>query len=621
MNHFIFSNLTPTHLQQFLTECREEEIAYGGVILQRDTPRNGLYLLLSGKAEIYIPGGLTGHDEVLDIIEENELIGLSHIHETLFSHSDTKPTQLHLEVRAINEAKVLFIPDHLIQQQLQHAEVKEALLKEVSARLNDVYHSLAEQMKLANKLGEEKPYIVRVQDIMTAEVKTTAPTTTATEAAKLMSNSKSTALLIVEETKLTGILTERDFVNRLIATGTNATHTPVEKIMTVNPITIDHRAFYYEALSKMLMNGINHLPVTADENELVGIVTLANLLQYKKEGLLQTTERLNNLTVQDLPTIKEHLYAVLSTLMQQNVPIYHTLHVMNTLYDQLIEKCVRLAQEAMGEAPPCAYSFYTMGSSGRKEQFLLTDQDHFLLYEKNGHGTQQYFEAFSQKIVDFLQSAGYQKCKGHMMSNYEQWRGPLDQWESRLNHWVLHSTQEKLLLAQNFFSCRFITGDAELHQSFIAMVESTFHRKAKIFLYRLSENERSNMIPALEQPIRSLFRKQRKEINIKKHLLFPYHHSLQILSIMHGIVYGTPLEKLQKLHERGVISENFHKDLQDSAAAVLGFYVQKEWNAYKSGDELGQPLQLTNLTTREKEQWMLNVNLIKQLQTYMLSYY
>ena len=619
MNHFIFSNLTPTQLQQFLTECREEEVAFGEIILQADTPRNGIYLLVSGKAEIYIPGGLTFHDEVLDIIEENELIGLSHLHETLFSQ-EKKQSQHHLEVRAITEAKVLFIPDHLIQQQLQNPTVKEALLKEVSARLNDVYQSLAEQMKLANKLGEEKPYIVRVQEIMTTDFHTAAPTTTATEAAQLMSNTKSTAIFIAEEGNLQGILTEQDFVKRLIATGTNPTRTTVGQIMTVNPVTIDHRAYYYEALSKMLINGINHLPVTTDKNELVGLVTLANLLQYKKEGLLQTTERLNNLTVEDLPTIKEHLYAVLATLMQQNVPIYHTLHVMNTLYDQLIEKCVQLAEQEMGP-PPCEYAFYTMGSSGRKEQFLLTDQDHFLVYEKNGHDTQQYFEAFTHVIVDFLERAGYKKCKGNMMSNFEQWRGPLDQWESRLNHWVLHATEEKLLLAQNFFSCRFITGDAGLHQSFIGIIESTFHQKARIFLYRLSENERSNMIPALEQPIRSLFRRQRKEINIKKHLLFPYHHSLQILSIMHGIVYGTPLEKLQKLHERGVISENFQKDLQDAAAAILGFYVQKEWGAYKSGAELGKELQLTNLTTRQKEQWMLNTNTIKQLQTHMLSYY
>ena len=619
MNHFIFSNLTPTQLQQFLTECKEEEVAFGEIILQADTPRNGIYLLVSGKAEIYIPGGRTFHDEVLDIIEENELIGLSHLHETLFSQ-EKKQSQHHLEVRAITEAKVLFIPDHLIGQQLQNPTVKEALLKEVSARLNDVYQSLAEQMKLANKLGEEKPYIVRVQDIMTTEFQTTSPTTTATEAAQLMSKTKSTAIFILEEGSLKGILTEQDFVKRLIATGTNPTNTPVGEIMTINPVTIDHHAYYYEALSKMLINGINHLPITTDKNELVGLITLANLLQYKKEGLLHTTERLNNLTIDELPTIKEHLYAVLATLMQQNVPIYHTLHVMNTLYDQLIEKCVQLAEQKIGP-PPCAYAFYTMGSSGRKEQFILTDQDHFLLFEKNSHDTQQYFEAFAHMIVELLERAGYKKCKGNMMSNFEQWRGTLEQWESRLHHWVLHSTNEKLLLAQNFFSCRWITGDAELHQSFIRIVESTFHQKAKIFLYRLSENERSNMIPALEQPIRSLFRKQRKVLHIKKHLLFPFHHSLQILSIMHGIVYGTPLEKLQKLHERGVISENFQKDLQDAAAAILGFYLQKEWTAYKTDAELGQPLQLSNLTTRQKEQWMLNVNTIKQLQTHMLSYY
>jgi CBS domain-containing protein len=443
-------------------------------------------------------------------------------------------------------------------------------------------------------------------------------TDTIQSVAKKLSETPHTAAIITEDNNLTGIITMHDFVNRVITKGQSLAQ-PVHTVMTPNPITIERTAYFYEAITTMLLHGIKHLPVTdSEKTNPVGIVTLTELLQIKSANFLKGTTKISTATYDTLPTIKTALYSTLGTMLQQEVPTLHTLDVMNTLYDQLIQRCVELAIEEMPASPPIRFCFYLMGSAGRREQFLLTDQDHFLVYENDRN--KEYFQKLSEKIVANLELAGYKRCKGDMMASNPQWSGSLEQWNNRLREWVLHATNDRLLLAQNFFSYRFIYGDQSLHKQFTANIEQSLDR-AKIFLYRLSQLERENPIPALEQPIRSIFRMQKKTIDLKKHILFPYHHSLQILALMNGITYGTPIGKIDLLHEKRILSNSFQKDLKASIESVLDYYVKNRWNQHQKGEHLTSTLDLTKLTTREKEELMLSIRLIKELQSHMLSYY
>ncbi len=654
MKHLLTINLTETEATNIKKQCKTFHYNQDDIILQANENREGLFLVLSGMAEVYIPSPKS-QDEVLEIIKPNELIGLSNLHHFLITNfpqtQQSDPTtplypdqlpgqpvqhnQTLVEVRAIDDIEALFIPYTVLKERWSEPALRDYLLDQVSSRLHDVYHSLAEQINMSTTMGPTAdPTILRVQDIMQPSQATIQAKTTDTiqsVAEKLSKTSTTTAAIILNNETIQGIVTMHDFVNRVI-TSDKSTQEPIETIMTENPITIPRTAYYYEALTTMLLNGIKHLPVTNENNQRTGLVTLTDLLQAKQPtAMLQNTETLKTVTKEELPQIKQQLYAMLTTMLQQQVPILTTLEVMNTLYDQLIQRCIDLSIKEMPTAPPAKFCFYLMGSGARKEQFLLTDQDHFLVYEgegdthdypdgHSGHIATRYFEELSQKIVTNLELASYKRCKGDMMASNPIWRGTLGEWESRLHEWTLNATNDRLLLAQNFFSHRHIAGDDTLHQQFQQTILDSLDR-AKIFLYRLSQLERENPIPTLEQPIRSMFRRNKKQLDLKKEVLFPYHHSLQILALMHGITYGTPMEKIDQLHEQKILSENFQKDLKASISTILNYYVRNRYNQHQNGEELTSTLTLTTLTTREKEELMLSIRLIKELQNHMLSYY
>ncbi|NLP51819.1 DUF294 nucleotidyltransferase-like domain-containing protein [Bacillus sp. RO1] len=652
MLHLLTKNLTQAQAIKINNQCEIFHYNQDDIILHAADNREGVFFVLSGMAEVYIPSQKS-REEVLEIIKPNELIGLSNVHHFLSNHfpqniqidpkiplypDQVSKTQLQpypslIQVRAIDDLEALFIPFTVLKERWSEPGIRDFLLDQVSSRLHDVYHSLAEQINMNTTINPVSDQtVLRVQDFMQPAKSTVQANTTDTIqslAENLSRNNTKTAAVIVDNNIIHGIITISDFLHRVI-TGSKGTQEQVHTIMTEKPITIPSTAYYYEALTTMILNGIKHLPVTTEDNRLAGIVTLQDLLQAKQPtDILQNTETLKNIAKENLAQAKQNLYATLNTMLQQQVPIIHTLEVMNTLYDQLVHRCIELSIKEMSTEPPTKFCFYLMGSGARKEQFLLTDQDHFLVYEDDtnkksdthsDHIATRYFTDLAEKIVANLEIAGYKRCKGDMMASNPIWRGTLQQWGSRIHEWTLNATNDRLLLAQNFFSYRYIFGDNDLHYQFQQKIINSLDR-AKIFLYRLSQLERENPIPTLEQPLRSIFRRNKKQLDLKKEVLFPYHHSLQILALMHGVTYGTPIDKIDQLHQKKILSENFQKDLKASISTILNYYVRNRYNQHQRGEELTSTLTLTTLSTREKEELMLSIRLIKELQNHMLSYY
>ncbi|MCL9970058.1 hypothetical protein MX569_05545 [Anoxybacillus kestanbolensis] len=159
-----------------------------------------------------------------------------------------------------------------------------------------------------------------------------------------------------------------------------------------------------------------------------------------------------------------------------------------------------------------------------------------------------------------------------------------------------------------------------MHRTFKQQIREQLNR-AKIFFFRLVEMEKQNEIPTLDRPIRSIFGLERKTIDMKKEVLFPYHHSVQILGLIHGVVSGTPFERIEKLKEKQMLSPAFAKDVQKAAENVLAIYIRHKWNHYKANQPSSSVLSFTTMTTREKDELILSLKTLKQLQTQLFSYF
>jgi CBS domain-containing protein len=135
---------------------------------------------------------------------------------------------------------------------------------------------------------------VKVSDIMTPAAIYDAPDDTLAEAAAKMWQQQTGSLLILEGDELTGIVTERD-VLRVVAEGHEPKAISVRDVMTSSPVTIGPNTTLRDAAGIMFDKWFRHLPVVGEGGEVLGIISLRDLLGLVAEGM-QEPEHLQVLT-------------------------------------------------------------------------------------------------------------------------------------------------------------------------------------------------------------------------------------------------------------------------------------------------------------------------------------
>jgi CBS domain-containing protein len=135
---------------------------------------------------------------------------------------------------------------------------------------------------------------MKVSDIMTAACLTDSPEDTVAEASAKMRQNQTGSILVMDAGRLTGILTERD-VLRVVAEGKDPKVVSVQDEMTSDPVTIPPHTNLRDAAQTMFDKWFRHLPVMTAEGDVVGIISLRDLLTLVAESLEEPTA-LQNLT-------------------------------------------------------------------------------------------------------------------------------------------------------------------------------------------------------------------------------------------------------------------------------------------------------------------------------------
>jgi CBS domain-containing protein len=132
-----------------------------------------------------------------------------------------------------------------------------------------------------------------VRDAMTSSPKTIGPTTTAQEAARLMTSEDVGALPIVEGDKLVGVVTDRDLAIRVLAEG-KSPDTVVSEIASKDVVTVDPDQTLEEAARLMAEHQVRRLPVVEEDGSLVGVLAQADIAQSGQDLLTgETVQRIS----------------------------------------------------------------------------------------------------------------------------------------------------------------------------------------------------------------------------------------------------------------------------------------------------------------------------------------
>lgn len=363
------------------------------------------------------------------------------------------------------------------------------------------------------------------------------------EAAEIMCIKSVGSILVVKNNKPKGIITDKD-LRLKIATGLVSIDDNVTKIMSSPVITSPKGISTAEAQIAMLKYKITHLCITKDgtpNSKLLGVLSEHDIVVLHGNNpsvLVKELKRAKN--VNTLRYIKEKSHQLLKSYISQDIPITFVLKVISEINDVITQKAISFSINEMKTVPPVKFAWLALGSQGRHEQLLITDQDNCLVFEDVSDvlkaDTKSYFLKLSKKINEKLHFIGYAYCPAEMMARNPKWCLSLSEWKSQFNHWIKSPTEEAVMMCTIFFDYTLIYGEkalvTQLSQSIFDSINNF-----EIFLNFLGRN-------ALKSPPPLSFFRQfvvdkngdyKEQFDLKSRALMPLVDAARLLALSHNL--------------------------------------------------------------------------------------
>jgi PAS domain S-box-containing protein len=352
-----------------------------------------------------------------------------------------------------------------------------------------------------------------------------------------------------------GIVTDRDMRARVVG-GAAGLDAPVREIMSAPLVWIPDTALLSEAVILMRDRDIGHLAVRGASGSIVGILRGRDLLQLHRHSVaVMQQEILAAESVAELTDIRGRLPALVEALLASGARSRNISRVITSLSDQVTGKLIGLAVAELG-APPAEYAFIALGSDGRQERGLRSDQDNALVFTDAAAG--RYFLRLGEKVCRWLDGMGVPLCKGGVMAMNPSWCVPLETWEAYFSRWILEPNPQELLDFNIFFDFRCVAGDARLTDSLRTAIARLLHGNPPFFLH-LARDAVQKKLPR---------RSGLTTLDLKE-AMAPLVAFSRLYALRHGVTATNTFERLSALREMNVLKPSTADDILEAYAFLM----------------------------------------------------
>lgn len=320
------------------------------------------------------------------------------------------------------------------------------------------------------------------------------------EVLKTLAIKKTDNLLITKNGKdVIGIITDNDIKNRVISLNLKPDN-PAYLIMSSPVIYFNGSSPVMDAISVCDDRGIGHLVIKNEAEEITGILNLNDINKAVRNSFSFLKSNVKKAeTIEYLKQNYKMLGLFVKPLIRSEISAKYITGITSSFSDSVIQRLIELVINEIGE-PPLSFSFICMGSEGRKEETLYTDQDNAIVYEDvpadKANSVNKYFNLLGEKVCNALDYIGYSFCKGNIMAKNNQWCQPVSVWEKYFENWISTPEPQNLLDATIFFDFRNTYGDEEITTRLRKTINNSIG-KNQLFIYHLAFNLFNTKLPQI----------------------------------------------------------------------------------------------------------------------------
>lgn len=338
-----------------------------------------------------------------------------------------------------------------------------------------------------------------------------------------------------------GILSRHDILERVILQAVPL-DTPIQAVMTqpVHSLTHEHTA--QDAALLMSRHGIRHVPITRD-GVVTGIVSERDLFAMQRLSLKLVSSAIR--AAPDLAALKlaaQDIRRFARTLLSQGVHARQLTALISHLNDVLTERLldIKAQQHGIDMKPLC---WLALGSEGRSEQTIATDQDNALILPDGISDAQRAAAlVFAKEVNEALDACGYPLCKGGVMAGNPDCCLSLQQWRARFAGWIEHGAPQDLLNASIYFDFRPLAGDLALAQTLRQEVSAAV-RQVPRFFKQLALNALTRGVPL--NWVGGMATDEQGQIDLKLQGTGIFVDAARLYGLAHGVIATGTRDRLQ----------------------------------------------------------------------------
>lgn len=551
--HPPFDRLDPELLERVARRVRIRYLERDEIVFEQgQAAKPEFYVVVKG--EVAVSQHTDGQTVLIDVCDDGDIFGVR----ALLAERDYAA-----RTQAKDDTLLYVLPKETLQELMRDeprvtmffaAGFAADLPQRMDANRLEAVHA-ARLHERAAGAGDDVRRVEPVRDVLTCKADTTIR-----DAALVMSQRNVGSILIVDDQRHPiGIVTDSDLRSKVVGQARDVSGL-ISDIMSAPVLTIDDQTTVSSLIAIVMKKHVHHFAVTEDgtpSTPVIGIVSEHDIL--KTQGSHPTvilSEIGRAKTKLRLRALRDQAEDLLRRYLEEEVGMGFLSHMISEINDTLIRRAIHLSLQELAEQgmePPGSFCWLALGSEGREEQLLRTDQDNAIVYsdpaEDQDEQARAFFIELGKRVVDVLVEAGFARCPGEVMASNPQWNQPLSTWKRYFSGWIREPEKMAVMHTNIFFDLRPVHGDETLAH---ALKEHIFERikTDRAFLTFFAQNATQNPPPL------SFFRnmivessgEHRDAFDIKARAMMPLADAARVLIYDLGInIYGSTAERWQRI--------------------------------------------------------------------------
>ena len=524
-----FSFLSEDELNILISGLEVKLFQKNKTIFKKGDPRKYVYIIFSGLV------GLFDDEIAADYISKGELFGIISVRDFPYL----------LDATALEDTVCYLIYSE---------NFKEVFNKNIrfssffSTFIKRRFHSF-KKIASDKKFFEEATFVLDIEKIIYKKPVVAGPDTTVENAAvEMVDNSVSSIVVVDNQMRPIGIFTDKD-LRKVIIQGDKLD--PISNYMSSPVKTINTKTTIFDAFSKMIDEGVDHL-VVAKKAKVFGVITGKDIrIQLEPSSSIITLFRkiIKAESIKELQIVFNSIKLSVARIVLSGSNFFDLTKMLCTVNDAIIAKVIETVDKTLLTDD---FVWIHMGSLGRKEQVLATDQDNALIYIKK-HSIK-----FIDNINKALAKVGIPECPGNYMASNEKWNKDLSSWKNYFKNWFNNPTANNARYLSIFLDMRPVFGNENIYKELIESLRSNVTNRA---IQALAHDAIHIEPPIGIFGIRGL----NKGVDLKTYGIYPIVNGIRVLAVDNNIFEVTNTkERLEMLNDTGVISNEMCHDLLES---------------------------------------------------------